>query len=213
MKRWIHSSTQEEIQCSSEITVEYLIENDGCIQIDGYTVEIGHLYNKKDDNYSGGFGKKTCVSNFDKGVNRVFNSPEKAVEFLNKQLNKKKITSDEELPAGYLETTRFTTPYIKTDDQRNALEALEIAIAEKYRQFKTMCDIQFHLTSDASWRGTIDEYPEGYYIVLEVTRAGFQAFVSGDQVIRKPRKLSPKVRTYDVAGTNGRVDYLRSRRS
>lgn len=125
---------------------------------------------------------------------------------------KRWIHSNTEMPAGYLKTTKFTTPYIKTDDQRNALEALEIAIAEKFKQFDTMCDIQFHLTSEASWRGTIDEYPEGYYIQLEATRSGFQAFVEGDHVIRKPRKLSDKIRSYDVAGVNGRVDYLSKQR-
>ena len=121
---------------------------------------------------------------------------------------KRWIHAAEELPAGYLKTTRFTAPSIKTDEQRNALEALEIAISEKFKQFDQMCDIQFHLTSDASWRGTIDEYPEGYYIKLEVTRAGFQAFVEGDHVIRKPRKLSEKIRTFDVQGTNGEVYYM-----
>ena len=125
---------------------------------------------------------------------------------------KRWIHANTEIPAGYLKTTKFTAPYIKTDDQRNALEALEIAIVEKFKQFDTMCDIQFHLTSEASWRGTIDEYPEGYYIQLEATRSGFQAFVEGDHVIRKPRKLSEKIRSYDVAGVNGRVDYLSKRR-
>ena len=117
-----------------------------------------------------------------------------------------------EIPNGYLTTTRFTTPSIKTDDQRNALEALEIAITEKFKQFDTMCDIQFHLTSEASWTGTIDEYPEGYYILISVTRAGFQAFVEGDHVIRKPRNLSQKIGTYDIEGHNGRVEYMSRRK-
>ena len=34
---------------------------------------------------------------------------------------------------GYLQTTKFTTPSIKTDDQRNALEAFEIAVIEKQK--------------------------------------------------------------------------------
>ena len=52
-----------------------------------------------------------------------------------------------EIPDGYLRTTRFSTPSIITDDQRNALEALEIAIAEKFDQFDKMNDITFHLSS------------------------------------------------------------------
>lgn len=58
-------------------------------------------------------------------------------------------TSD--IPDGYLRTTKFTTPSIKTDDQRNALEALEIAIAEKFDQFDKMNEITLHLTSDSFW--------------------------------------------------------------
>ena len=117
-----------------------------------------------------------------------------------------------EIPNGYLKTSKFTAPSIRTDDQRNALEALEIAITEKFKQFDTMCDIQFHLTSEASWTGYIDEYPEGYYIRLEATRSGFQAFVQGDVVIRKPRKLSEKIGTYEVEGTAGRVDWMSRRK-
>lgn len=58
-----------------------------------------------------------------------------------------------ELPDGYLKTTRFTTPSIKTNDQRNALEALEVAIAEKFDQFDKMNDITMNLTSDTHWQG------------------------------------------------------------
>ena len=80
MKRWIHASS------ASGITVDDVKRNGGSMKIGGYLIDIGRLYNRKTDDYSGGFGKKTLVSNFDKGVERVFNSPEKAVEFLNKQL-------------------------------------------------------------------------------------------------------------------------------
>ena len=112
------------------------------------------------------------------------------------------------LPNGYLKTTKFTTPSIKTDDQFNALEALEVAISSKFDQFDRMCDIQLHLTSDSTWTGKIDEYEEGYYIQLEATRSSFQAFVAGDKVIRKPRVLSNKIATYEVEGTRGRVDWM-----
>ena len=117
-----------------------------------------------------------------------------------------------EMPDGYLKTTRFTTPSIKTDDQRNALEALELAISEKFAQFDRMCDITFNLTSEAHWDGVIDEYEEGYYIQLFGTRSSFNAFVSGDLVIRKPRNLSEKIGSYKVEGYNGTVDYMSRRR-
>lgn len=109
------------------------------------------------------------------------------------------------LPDGYLKTSRFTAPSINTDDKRNAVEALEIAISQKFDQFDKMCDITFDLTSSSSWSGVIDEYPEGYYITLEGTRSGFQAFVQRDDVIRKPRNLSPVVRKYYVQGERGTV--------
>lgn len=117
-----------------------------------------------------------------------------------------------EVPAGYLKTTKFTTPSIKTDDQRNALEALEIAIAEKFDQFERFCDIQLHLTSEASWRGVIYEYESGYWIKLDATRSNFQAFVQGDSVVRKPRNAGELIGHYDVEGVRGEVYHMSSRR-
>lgn len=115
-----------------------------------------------------------------------------------------------EIPEGYLRTSKFTTPSIRTDEQRNALEAFEIAITEKFKQFDQMCDIQLHLTSDSAWTGVIDEYPEGYYIQLNATRSGFQAFVEGDHVIRKPRKLGEKLHSFNVDGNGGTIYFMSS---
>ena len=115
-------------------------------------------------------------------------------------------TSD--IPGGYLRTTKFSTPSIKTDDQRNALEALEIAITEKFDQFDRMNEITIHLTSDSFWQGVIEEYEEGYYIKLSATRSGFQAFVQGDSVIRKPRNLSDRIAYYEVEGNRGTVEFM-----
>lgn len=117
----------------------------------------------------------------------------------------KRLIRAAEMPAGYLKTTRINCPSIKTDDQMNALEALEIAIAAKFDQFDKFMDRQYYLTSGGSWRGTIEVYPEGYYINLEGTRSGFQAFVSGDSVIRRPRRLSKMEGYYDIDGDNGQV--------
>ena len=113
-----------------------------------------------------------------------------------------------EIPYGYLRTTKFTTPSIKADDQRNALEALEIAIAEKFNQFDKMNEITIHLTSDSFWQGVIEEYEEGYYIKLSATRSGFQAFVQGDSVIRKPRNLGDRIAYYNVEGNRGTVELM-----
>ena len=70
---------------------------------------------------------------------------------------------------------------------------------------------QFALTSDTSWSGVIEEYPEGYYIKLEGTRSGFQAFVQRDNVVRKPVKLDKDslVANYIVEGNAGTVYYMR----
>lgn len=120
----------------------------------------------------------------------------------------KRYVRTSEIPDGYLKTTRFSTPSIRTDDQRNALEALEIAITEKFDQFDKMNEITLHLTSDSFWQGVIEEYPEGYYIKLSATRSGFQAFVQGDSVIRKPRNLSDRIAYYEVKGNRGTVEFM-----
>lgn len=122
---------------------------------------------------------------------------------------KRYVHASEEMPEDYLKTSKFTAPSIKTDDQRNALEALEIAISQKFKQFDSMCDRQFYLTSSASWTGTITEYDNGdYYIQLGATRANFTAYVSGDQVKRKPRNSAQIQGHYDVDGENGTVYWM-----
>lgn len=118
------------------------------------------------------------------------------------------VNSNTEMPAGFLKTSRFTAPSITTDEQRNALEALELAISQKYKQFDSMLDRQMYLTSDTAWTGTIDVYDEGYYIDLLATRASFAAFVQGDKVIRKPRNLSPMRGWFSVEGNAGTVYYM-----
>ena len=52
----------------------------------------------------------------------------------------KRYVHSTEMPDGFLKTSRFTAPSINTHEKRNALEALEIAIAQKYDQFKAMLD-------------------------------------------------------------------------
>ena len=124
-----------------------------------------------------------------------------------------KVTAAEvkEIPPGYLKTSKFTAPSIKTWDQQNAAEAFDLAVTQKFAQFDKMMDIQMHLTSDTGWTGKIDEYEQGYYVQLEATRSSFNAFVSGDSVIRKPRDPGEKIGTYDVSGNAGAI-YFMSRR-
>lgn len=119
-------------------------------------------------------------------------------------------TEADGMPAGYLKTSRFTAPSIKTDEQRNALEAFEIAISQKFKQFESMCDRQFYLTSDSAWTGSIYQYERGYYIQLEATRSNFSAFVEGDDVIRKPRNVGELLGRFDVSGNSGKVDWMSS---
>ncbi len=117
------------------------------------------------------------------------------------------------IPDGYLKTSKFTTPSIKTDGQRNALEAFEIAVSEKFKQFEDFMTRQVYLTSESSWRGKIEKYSDGYYINLEGTRSGFQAFVSGDSVVRKPRRTSGLLGWYEVDGNSGTVYWMSEWRS
>ena len=77
-----------------------------------------------------------------------------------------------------------------------------------FDQFEKFMNRQAYLTSDTSWSGYIEVYPEGYYINLEGTRSGFQAFVSKDLTIRKPRKLGPMEGFYYVDGSAGQVYYM-----
>lgn len=123
------------------------------------------------------------------------------------------IQSATEMPAGFLKTSKFTAPSIKTDEQRNALEAFEIAVTEKYKQFESLLDRQFQLTSDTAWYGTITQYEEGYYINIEATRSSFSAFVQGDTVIRKPRNLRPAICSFDVEGRDGTLSWMSKRRT
>ena len=67
---------------------------------------------------------------------------------------------------------------------------------------------QMQFTSGTGWTGKVTEYPEGYYIMIDVTRGGFQAFVEGDHVIRKPRILSDPIGTYEVSGDKGHVEFV-----
>ena len=117
----------------------------------------------------------------------------------------KRYIKSAELPGGYLKTNQFNS---RINDNNNVLEAIEIAIASKFDQFGKMIDRQMYLTSGTSWEGKVTEYPEGYYIQLEATRSSFQAFVSGDSVIRKPMKLSAPVGQYDVSGDAGHVQWI-----
>lgn len=76
---------------SINITEEAIKNSGGSLHIGDYVIEIGRLYDRKTDSYSGGFGKKTIVYNDAKGIDKVFNSPESAIEFLKKQLRKNEV--------------------------------------------------------------------------------------------------------------------------
>lgn len=121
----------------------------------------------------------------------------------------KRAIKSSELPSGYLTTTRFNSRI----NDNNVLEAIELAISEKFPQFDAMMDRQLYLTSGTGWTGTVTEYPEGYYIKLEATRSEFVAFVSGDHVIRKPSNLKDPIGEYIVSGDKGHVEFISSKRT
>lgn len=116
----------------------------------------------------------------------------------------KRYVKSTEMPLGYLKTNHFNSRINNT----SVLEAIELAIYAKFDQFDKMMDRQMYLTSGTSWTGKVTEYPEGYYIQLEATRSSFQAFVVGDDVIRKPAKLSDPVGEYDVSGDAGHIQWV-----
>ena len=118
----------------------------------------------------------------------------------------KRLVKCSEMPDGYLKTNRFNSKI----NNNNVLEAIEIAISQKFDQFDKFIDRQYYLTSGGGWTGVVDEYEEGYYIQLEATRANFNAFVSGDRVIRKPINLSDKIASYQVSGDSGHIEYVSS---
>lgn len=119
---------------------------------------------------------------------------------------KRVIKVNAELPAGYLKTNRFNSRI----SDNNVLEAIEIAISQKFNQFQSFMDRQMYLTSGTGWTGTVDQYEDGYYIQLEATRSQFNAFVSGDTVIRKPVNPGKKVASYRVSGDAGHVEFISS---
>ena len=116
----------------------------------------------------------------------------------------KRYIKSAELPSGYLKTNHFNSRINNT----SVLEAIELAISLKFDQFDKMMERQMYLTSGTSWAGNVTEYLEGYYIQLEATRSSFQAFVSGDDVIRKPAKLSDPIGEYQVSGDAGHVQWI-----
>lgn len=124
----------------------------------------------------------------------------------------KRYIKSSELPSGYLGTNKFSVHRNLTDDEMNVVEAFEIAVTEKFDQFDRFCDIQLHLTSGSSWIGEVYEYEAGYWIKLSATRSGFQAFVSGDHVIRKPRNAGELIATYQIEGERGTIYYVREER-
>lgn len=69
-----------------DISEEAIKNNGGSLHIGDYVIEIGRLYDRKTNSYNGGFGKKTTVYNDATGLDKVFNSPQSAIEFLKKQL-------------------------------------------------------------------------------------------------------------------------------
>ncbi len=109
-----------------------------------------------------------------------------------------------DLPNGYLKTNRFNSRI----NDNNVLEAIEIAISQKFDQWSKTMDRQFYLTSGTGWNGIVVQYPEGYYIQVDVTRGRFQAFVEGDHIIRKPLKLSDPIGKFWISGDGGHVEYI-----
>jgi hypothetical protein len=65
---------------------ELINKHNGCITINDVTLEVSNLYNKKQDDYSNGYGKSYCVSNGKDS--KVFINFDKAVNYMKKLNNK-----------------------------------------------------------------------------------------------------------------------------
>ena len=65
---------------------ELINKYNGCITINNVTLEVSNLYNKKQGDYSNGYGKSYCVSNGKD--NKVFINFDKAVNYMKKLNNK-----------------------------------------------------------------------------------------------------------------------------
>lgn len=72
---FINESIKEDYPKDRE---ELINEYKGVFKKNGITLEISNLYNKKEDNFSGGFGKSYNVEG------KVFNRFEKAIEYMKK---------------------------------------------------------------------------------------------------------------------------------
>ena len=78
-----NESIKEEYPASRE---ELINKHNGCITIDDVTLEVSNLYNKKQDDYSNGYGKSYCVSNGKDS--KVFINFDKAINHMKKLNNK-----------------------------------------------------------------------------------------------------------------------------
>ncbi|WP_394916985.1 hypothetical protein [uncultured Robinsoniella sp.] len=98
---------------------------------------------------------------------------------------------------------------LKTQEERNIGEIIEIAMCEKEEQFKKMLDRTCYLTSDTGWSGTVKLYRCGYYIELEGTRSVFKCFLDNcNNVIRKPRNIEIEQK-YSISGNNTEIHHIR----
>lgn len=97
---------------------------------------------------------------------------------------------------------------LKTQEERNIAEIIEIAMLEKEEQFKKMLDRTCYFTSGNGWSGTVKLYSCGYYIELEGTQSAFKCFLDNcNNVIRKPRNIEIEEQ-YSVSGDNTEIQRI-----
>lgn len=113
-----------------------------------------------------------------------------------------------DMPRGYLKISGYLTHSIRTAERMDALEAVEFAVRQKFKQFAAMNSRTFDLASESPWQGYVFHYEKGYYIQLEGTKSNFVAFVADDKVIRKPRNTGFLIHRYYIEGCDGLIEFM-----
>lgn len=99
---------------------------------------------------------------------------------------------------------------LKTQEQFNIAEVIEICMMEKEAQFIKFLERTNHFTSDMGWTGNITEYEQGFYLDLCATQCTFKCFLDNtNNVIRKPNNIKlDKIRCYTVSGNNTEIQKI-----
>lgn len=102
---------------------------------------------------------------------------------------------------------------LKTTEERNVAEIVEIMMLEKEQQFEKFLERISLLTSDMMWQGCVSFYNKGIYIEFSGTRSALNGFFDNQyNLIRKPRKLGEIRKKYDISGCGTEIEKVHMRK-